>query len=253
MRNQPESFFGMRIRHPKLDDRAKSIGATYASEPVPVSPSMNRLPASLEPDHASVHQPTVSSVFEANQTDPWGALSRGLSSGNVDAFAETFEALFPHLVRFALRVTGDRRSAEDVVQDTFLKLWEQRETITFHTSAKSYIFKMVRNGAMNAVRDRRTSAADVYALEEESSGEAGGGESLSALLDAKALARRLHQWIAELPPRQAEAFALSRYHSLSHSEIAQIMGLSTRTVDTHILLALRSLRGRLDTFNSVSE
>ena len=60
------------------------------------------------------------------------------------------------------------------------------------------------------------------------------------------LQRSIHGWIQELPPRRAEAFALSRYNGFSHDEIATIMGVSKRTVETHILLALRELRARLD-------
>ena len=54
------------------------------------------------------------------------------------------------------------------------------------------------------------------------------------------------QWIKELPPRRAEAFVLSRFHAMTNREIGEIMGLSKRTVDTHIVHALRHLRRRYD-------
>ena len=66
------------------------------------------------------------------------------------------------------------------------------------------------------------------------------------LLAAEDLRKHIRRWIDALPARRAEAFVLSRDHGLKHHEIAAIMEVSERTVDTHILLALRDLRGRLD-------
>ncbi len=64
------------------------------------------------------------------------------------------------------------------------------------------------------------------------------------------LGTRIHQWISELPPRQREAFQLSRYEGLSHQEIAQVMDLTSRTVSNHIMLALVYLRKRLHALES---
>ena len=65
-------------------------------------------------------------------------------------------------------------------------------------------------------------------------------------LDAQDLAEKIEGWIQELPERRKEAFILSRRHEFSHREISEIMGLSERTVNTHIFLALKHLRSKLD-------
>jgi RNA polymerase sigma-70 factor (ECF subfamily) len=69
-------------------------------------------------------------------------------------------------------------------------------------------------------------------------------------MDATALARRLHAWIDALPAQQREALVLSRFHALSHQEIAATMGLSPRTVNNHIVRALKRLQRRLDAFEA---
>ena len=66
--------------------------------------------------------------------------------------------------------------------------------------------------------------------------------------EAKALDARLQAWIADLPDRQREALTLSRFDGLSHAEIADVMGVSPRTVNNHLVQALRTLRDRLHHF-----
>src|SRR5690606_17488812 len=70
--------------------------------------------------------------------------------------------------------------------------------------------------------------------------------------DVDLLARHLDQWVAEMPERRREAFLLSRMQGLSHEEIATVMDLTPRTVNTHIVLALKYLRQRLQTLEEVS-
>ena len=77
----------------------------------------------------------------------------------------------------------------------------------------------------------------------DGAGNGGGGDTQ---FEASQLKAYLNQWIEELPERRREAFMLSRHHDLSHREISEIMGLSERTVNTHIFLALKHLRKRLD-------
>ena len=80
----------------------------------------------------------------------------------------------------------------------------------------------------------------------------GKNVSLEASIDAQNLAVHLQKLIDELPDRRKEAFILSRHHDLSHKEISNIMGLSERTVNTHIFLALKHLRTRLDALQNDS-
>ena len=155
-------------------------------------------------------------------------------------YAALFDRFFVPLVRYARGFTRDDESAKDVVHDVFLKLWEDHDVIRVKESVKALLYTMVRNRSLNEVRsmkriDRRTSAVEA----------AGTIENRQTMADEE-MTRRALQWINELPERRREAFMLSRFHDLSHADIARIMNLSERTVNTHILLALRSLRKRLE-------
>lgn len=161
-----------------------------------------------------------------------------------ESFAMVFRRYYAPLVRYAGRITGDAASAADVLQDVFLKLWEDRGRLTIEVSLKAMLYTMVRNRALNMNRARKWVARDVTVEEVL---EHGGAEPTGErVMTAEDLQQHLHRWIEELPARRREAFTLSRFHGLMHREIAGIMGVSERTVDTHIVLALRELRRRLD-------
>jgi len=167
----------------------------------------------------------------------WG---KKIKRSDQHAFDQLFRSVYPILVRFALRYTRDTAAAKDVVQDSFIKLWQKRTRINPEQSLKSYLYTMVRNKALNLVRD--FSNVDMsheitqYISEREQAEPIGQEEEqLSAFFT---------NWIDQLPDRQKEAFELSRFEGLDHEEIAEVMNLSPKTVNNHIVAALRFLRNR---------
>lgn len=177
-----------------------------------------------------------------DRAQPHGGLPSQVT--DVASFTAVFRALYAPLVRYADRFTRDAAAAADVVQEVFLKLWADREVLAASHSLRALLYTMVRHRALNAQRHTGHIAGAVSVEVARDAREAvpPGDEAL----EADDLQRWLHRWIAALPPRRAEAFTLSRYHGLRHSEIAALMGISERSVETHILLALRELRRRLD-------
>lgn len=177
---------------------------------------------------------------EESQEAEWGP-----RIDDAEDFTEVFREFHAPLVRYARGIVGEDASAEDVVQEVFAKLWEDRQTITVEASLQGLLYTMVRNRALNANRKKKNTAENTppQDIDERQQGEPRADEELST----ENLRERLSDWIEGLSPRRKEAFVLSRYHGLSHSEIASIMGISKRTVDKHIELALRELRRRLDT------
>ena len=160
------------------------------------------------------------------------------------AYASLFKAVSAKLVRYAQRFTRDEASAYDVIQDVFVKLWDIRENLNPESSLQALLYTMTRNAALNVNRKN-----GYLVHSDQLEGEDGNWHSTPRTdleIDARKLSAQLSQWIDALPERRKEAFVLSRYHDLSHKEISNIMGLSERTVNTHIFLALKHLRTRLD-------
>lgn len=180
-------------------------------------------------------------------TDQFREWSYRLQRSDRDAYAEVFRATYDALFRYAWRFTHDDEAAYDVLQETYMKLWMIREQVDPERSIKALLYQMVRNFALNHQRYKKRHATDSL---DDQIVEPGQDESYAADLDATDLGRLLHQWIDALPPRRREAFMLSRYEGLTHDEIARIMGLTPKTVNNHIVLALQHLRDLMRTHES---
>lgn len=167
-----------------------------------------------------------------------------LQTASPEDFTAIFRQFYAPLVRYARGITGNESLAEDVVQDVFAKLWADRKQTTITMSLSALLYTMVRNRALNMNRRTKKIATGVAPTDVEARRDR--APALDDVLAAERLQERLYDWIQDLAPRRKEAFMLSRYHGLMHSEIATIMGISKRTVNTHILLALKELRRRLD-------
>ena len=166
--------------------------------------------------------------------------SERLQSSDQRAFSELFEAMHVALLRYAWRFTGEQEAARDIVQDAFLKLWLIRTDVDPKRSLKALLYTMVRNLALNHKRaaQHTNGAFPEHDLYDQA-------PTADQQVEASMLDQRLRQFIEQMPVRRREAFMLSRYEGLSHEEIAHVMNLTPRTVNTHIVLALKDLRNRL--------
>ena len=179
-------------------------------------------------------------------------LERTLRSDR-EAFGLLYEAMVTPLSRYLIRMSGSKQVAMDVIHDTFVHLWSQRQTIQVHKSGQALLYTMVRNRYLNQIkRDARSQSLSDEMGVSRAIPTPTSTDSTSDNLDRTSLASNIAKWIEMLPPRRAEAFLLSRYHSLSHEEISRIMVLSERTVNTHIHHALKNLRAHLNDFQKVS-
>ena len=172
--------------------------------------------------------------------------SRRIRESDRAAYSELFKVMSPKLVRYAFGITKDEASAYDVLQDVFLKLWEIRHKLNPESSLQSLLYTMTRNASLNVNRREGYLVHDEQAMKLSDAKSSVSQYSSAEKLEARDLSEKIEAWIDELPERRKEAFILSRRHSFSHKEISEIMGLSERTVNTHIFLALKHLRSKLD-------
>ena len=163
-------------------------------------------------------------------------------AGDHEAFRAMFEALYPSLCSVVARRVGSRAIAEELVQDVFLRVWERRESLDSQQSITGYLYRAARNQASNHLKHRgladRSRHAIVLSLrpaETATDEEARFNEIAGVAQEA----------IDELPTRCREIFLLSRHAELSYAEIARLLGLSVKTVETQMGRALKTLRARL--------
>ncbi|MCY4170562.1 MAG: RNA polymerase sigma-70 factor [Bacteroidetes bacterium] len=175
-------------------------------------------------------------------------ISKRLAQSDRNAFKELFELLHKNLIRFCWRYTQDEETSRDIVQDVFVTLWEKRSTLDPEKSLVALMYTMVRNKSINLFRDTRYSDrldSDETLVQTDPEPD--------EQVNLDMLEAHVKQWIDALPPRRRQAFKLSRFEGLSHTEIAEVMNLAPRTVSTHVMLALRDLRLKLQALQKESQ
>ena len=178
-------------------------------------------------------------------TDDLQTLCRRLVDSDRAALEELFRRMREPLLRYVCAIVAEATVAHDLVQDVFLDLWLRRTTLDPEQPLRPYLYRMARNRALRHLRDeRRRARKRAEQLPKTPSVE---WRSPDVDLESRQLEALLARWLDELPERQREVLVLSRWHGLSHREIARVMGISPRTVNNHMLRALETLRRRLRT------
>jgi len=137
----------------------------------------------------------------------------------------------------------DLDEARDIVHTGFLKLWENRQTISRELSVKAYIYAIVHNLCLDALKKDKVRRRHVRYIEDHSQEAVEAGDYHS--LDFKQLEEAIGKAIEEFPPQMRRIFELSRKEELRYAEIAGQLGISVKTVETQMGRALEKLRKRL--------
>jgi RNA polymerase sigma-70 factor (ECF subfamily) len=164
-----------------------------------------------------------------------------LRKGDEAAFDAIFRAWYPSLVRAAESLVRSRAVAEEVVQDVMLELWKRRENIATDSSPQAYLFQSTRNRSLNYLRHQRVERD----AEPQLSRDEGVDSTAHSLVVEEEIHVAMKRAVDRLPVRCREVFELSRTHQLKYSEIAEVLGISIKTVEAQMGKALRILREEL--------
>lgn len=162
-----------------------------------------------------------------------------LKNGSTSAFDQLFGIYSQRLYRFSLSYLKSEAEAEEIVQNVFLKLWENRDKLRNETSFQSYLFTIafnaIRKHFNQKARDERFRTNLLELLSEEN-------PSLENHPDFEALVARLDQLIDAMPYRRKEIFLKRKKEGKSISEIALDMEISPKTVENQITEAMNYLK-----------
>lgn len=164
-----------------------------------------------------------------------------LRQGDIKAFDELYYRYVPRLMAFAQTYILDKQEAEEAVQEIFIKIWEKRKSLDASKNFKSYLFQSIKNHLLNLIRDKKKSCQLADIPDELFPREDNVLENLSY----KELEATAFGLIENLPKMQQEVFTLSRMEGLTNAEIAAKMHISKRTVEHHIYLSVKFLKGEL--------
>ena len=182
--------------------------------------------------------------------DNWNFIS--LSKGVKTAYEQLYSDSFAMLYHLCLQYTHDEKVAEEIVQDTFLKLWEVRETLNDQINIRNFLYTITKNNCLNYLRDQKIKLKhqeNLKYLEMQFNYEA--LEKLGNYIQFEELRIKIDDTISKLPPEIIETFKLSRFEEMSYKEIAQRQGISIKTVESRISKALRILRVELKYYLSI--
>ena len=171
------------------------------------------------------------------------------ADGDRDAKRDLFERYRDVAYRVAFRVTGRHEDAMDVVQDGFIKAFENLGGFQRASSFKTWLLRIVNNKALDLLRSRKVRlAAPLDGGDDSPQAEYVGparGDKPDDAMTRRELSERLHQAIESLPPEQRTVFALYAAGEMTYGEIAEVVGVPLGTVMSRIYHARRKLHEML--------
>jgi RNA polymerase sigma-70 factor (ECF subfamily) len=169
--------------------------------------------------------------------------------GDAAAFDAVFHAHYAPLCAYAALFTGSVEAAEEVAQDVLFELWRRRASFVIDTDLRSYLYRAVRNRALNAVRRARSEGRLTSGLAHDAVVTAGAWESGGTDIEERLCIEEMHaaiQRAIDRLPERSRAVSLLRWrHGLSHREIAARLGIQVKSVELQVGRALKVLRRRL--------
>ncbi len=169
-----------------------------------------------------------------------------LQKGNVAAFDSLFEIYSPKLFGFALKYFKTETDAEELVQEVFVKVWENRQTLKSELSFKSYLFTIALNQIRKHFNKKATSLRYLESLQNEP--EFTDNQSINDD-NYESVLTQINLIIEQMPSRRREIFIKSKLEGKSSKEIAAELNISAGTVDNQVSEALRFIRAHLRTNN----
>lgn len=166
-----------------------------------------------------------------------------LSQGDEEAFTVIYERYHKLLYVLAYRYLKSSPSAEDAVQQVFLKLWESRTLLLVNVNLRNYLYTMLKNHVLNEIRNNSNAIEKNYAIVQATPGYE---DELFAKIEEKDLMDHFYQAIEHLPMQKRQVCLYKLKGNLSNQEIAEQMHLSVPTVKTHYAQAIKMLRARFE-------
>ncbi|SHF26500.1 RNA polymerase sigma-70 factor, ECF subfamily [Mariniphaga anaerophila] len=172
-----------------------------------------------------------------------------LAEDDEGALEELFNFYYPRLFSFSKSFFKIEDGIDDIIQEVFIKIWRNRKKINSASTFNSFIFTITKNLLLNELRSRlnnenaREKIRNLSIAQEYSS---------IADIEYDELKTKVDEIIDKLPERQKEVFVLSRAEGLSHKEIAEKLGIKTKTVEYHITQAAGLIKSKLKELGMIS-
>jgi RNA polymerase sigma-70 factor (family 1) len=159
---------------------------------------------------------------------------------DIKSFEQLYRFLYSRLIKFSVYYVVDKQAAEDLVTEVFVKCWENRAASTHVLNPESYFFIAVKNQSLKYLK--KNSSVTFIDLVDVEEGISVTAETPEYIMETKELHRQLDFAIADLAPQAAMVFRLIKESGMKYKEVAELLNISPRTVQTQLFRAITKLR-----------
>lgn len=172
-----------------------------------------------------------------------------LQDGNEKVFEQIVREYWPRMFKFALIYTQNNETSQELVQDTFLVLWNNRAVLKDNTNLITYLMVVLRNKCLNLLEQARIRQLYIEEIDDETIYQRANlyvlQDEASQIVESEDLHKAIERALSKLPEKTREVFMLSRYDGLKNQQIAETKSISQKTVEYHISKALQILKEEL--------
>lgn len=173
-------------------------------------------------------------------------LTAQVKKGQLNAFDQLFGRYNQRLYRFNRSLLKNHEDAEELVQETFFRIWKKRDELNERKSFRSFLFSIAYNLIVDQFRHRvKEQEYEQFLIKEAQRNYSNPGIEL----EYKELKEQVNKAVNNLPERRKKIYQLSRIEGLRHKEIASRLHIKPKTVENQINLALKYIRKQLGTKN----
>lgn len=184
-----------------------------------------------------------------NDNNNLNTIVKRLIGDDKKALDELYNYYYPRLYTFAKKFLKVEDDINDILQDVFIKIWENRKNIKNVETFNAYIFTITKNTVITYFREKTKLIAFESRMKEMATSE---GHFRDDSLEYKDIKEKVDRLIEQLPEKRKLIFKLSREQGLSHKEIAVQLDISVKTVEDHIMHAIRYLREHLNPLDIIT-
>ena len=167
---------------------------------------------------------------------------RRIRQGDIKEFESLFRSSYASLVRYAKTIVKDHDTAEEIVQEFFFRMWQDREKMNITSSVNGYLFRSVHNRCLHFIEHQKVvekHESEIIASTDELN------EQVTDTIYYNELQARVARVLEKLPDRCSRIFSMNRFEGLKYSEIAEKLSVSVKTVELNMGKALKEFRKAL--------
>ena len=176
-------------------------------------------------------------------------LMQEIKADNMFAFDVLYKKYSKKLYKFGYSILKSKEETENLIQDVYLNLWENRHKVEKDSSVKSYVFTITYNSAISVIRKKAKESQFVEYLK---SLQQINIEPVNVELEYNELTKKLDEIVKALPQRQKEVYLMHKVDGLKYSEITERLHISVNTIENHMSRALKTIRKKLGNYSLIA-